>query len=283
MKRKFISLLLAFFLSISISISAFASAGFNRSVFNGRDDIAVSYDDSKKVTRVYTQDWIDGKTSVDFKPRGLIITTPRIDTVEADNDSLDIFEFGFDYFGHNWANLNEISISINGTQYNFSECIISHTTEYENLVHESISFYLKNDSMPFMDYFVKHQSTEIKIRLIGKAQSFDFVLTDDMKSSILLLYDLFTKGNGTRKVNMDNIGVVDQTVIKANNVVQKYSISTNHTHEKSPQTSSDTVWIPTHGGKKYHRRSTCSGMEDPEKTTKEDALRRGFEPCQRCY
>lgn len=46
---------------------------------------------------------------------------------------------------------------------------------------------------------------------------------------------------------------------------------------------SDTVWIPTHGGTKYHRRSTCSGMEDPEKTTKEDAIRRGFEPCQRCY
>lgn len=46
---------------------------------------------------------------------------------------------------------------------------------------------------------------------------------------------------------------------------------------------SETVWIPTHGGKKYHRRSTCSGMEDPEQTTKEDAIRRGFEPCQRCY
>lgn len=46
---------------------------------------------------------------------------------------------------------------------------------------------------------------------------------------------------------------------------------------------SDTVWIPTHGGTKYHRRSTCSGMEDPEKTTREDAIQRGFEPCQRCY
>ena len=46
---------------------------------------------------------------------------------------------------------------------------------------------------------------------------------------------------------------------------------------------SETVWIPTHGGTKYHRRSTCSGMEDPEKTTKEDAIRRGFDPCQRCY
>lgn len=46
---------------------------------------------------------------------------------------------------------------------------------------------------------------------------------------------------------------------------------------------SETVWVPTHGGTKYHRRSTCSGMEDPEKTTKEDAISRGFEACQRCY
>lgn len=46
---------------------------------------------------------------------------------------------------------------------------------------------------------------------------------------------------------------------------------------------SETVWIPTHGGTKYHRRSTCSGMEDPEETTKEDAIQRGFEPCQKCY
>lgn len=46
---------------------------------------------------------------------------------------------------------------------------------------------------------------------------------------------------------------------------------------------SEIVWIPTHGGTKYHRRSTCSGMEDPEKTTKDDAIRRGFDACQRCY
>lgn len=25
------------------------------------------------------------------------------------------------------------------------------------------------------------------------------------------------------------------------------------------------VWIPTHGGKKYHSKSTCSNMKDPEK------------------
>lgn len=47
--------------------------------------------------------------------------------------------------------------------------------------------------------------------------------------------------------------------------------------------TSDTVWISIHGGTKYHRRSNCSGMYDSKETTKEDAIRRGFEPCMKCY
>lgn len=66
------------------------------------------------------------------------------------------------------------------------------------------------------------------------------------------------------------------------------STSKNYSNKEARQgeevsTTSPVVWIPTHGGTKYHRRSTCSGMEDPEITTKEDAIARGFEACQRCY
>ena len=45
----------------------------------------------------------------------------------------------------------------------------------------------------------------------------------------------------------------------------------------------DTVWIPTHGGSKYHADASCSGMNSPEQVTKDEALQRGFEPCKRCY
>ena len=44
----------------------------------------------------------------------------------------------------------------------------------------------------------------------------------------------------------------------------------------------ETVWIPRTGSK-YHRYSTCSRMRDPEKTTKREAERLGFEPCHHCY
>lgn len=43
------------------------------------------------------------------------------------------------------------------------------------------------------------------------------------------------------------------------------------------------VWIPTHGGKKYHSKSSCSGMKDPEKVSLSTAKQRGFTACKKCY
>lgn len=43
------------------------------------------------------------------------------------------------------------------------------------------------------------------------------------------------------------------------------------------------VWIPTNGGTKYHSKSSCSNMKNPEQVTKEEAIDRGFEPCKKCY
>ena len=43
------------------------------------------------------------------------------------------------------------------------------------------------------------------------------------------------------------------------------------------------VWIPTKGGKKYHKTSTCSGMNGPIQVTVSEAENRGFTPCKKCY
>lgn len=43
------------------------------------------------------------------------------------------------------------------------------------------------------------------------------------------------------------------------------------------------VWIPTNGGKKYHSRSGCSNMKNPQEVTISEAKNRGFTPCGRCY
>lgn len=43
------------------------------------------------------------------------------------------------------------------------------------------------------------------------------------------------------------------------------------------------VWIPTNGGKKYHKNASCSNMKDPEAVTQTTAEARGFEPCKKCF
>ena len=45
----------------------------------------------------------------------------------------------------------------------------------------------------------------------------------------------------------------------------------------------EMVWIPTHGGKKYHSKSSCSNMKDPEKVTLSEAKKQGFTACKKCY
>ena len=49
------------------------------------------------------------------------------------------------------------------------------------------------------------------------------------------------------------------------------------------QSQGEMVWIPTKGGTKYHSRSNCSNMIDPDYVTKDYAISQGFEPCKRCH
>lgn len=50
-----------------------------------------------------------------------------------------------------------------------------------------------------------------------------------------------------------------------------------------PETGGDLVWIPTHGGTKYHRSAKCSNMIDPIQVSRETAIANGFTACKRCY
>lgn len=47
------------------------------------------------------------------------------------------------------------------------------------------------------------------------------------------------------------------------------------------QQGSFMVWIPTNGGTKYHRTSSCSRMIDPIHVSVEEAESEGFTPCQK--
>lgn len=47
-------------------------------------------------------------------------------------------------------------------------------------------------------------------------------------------------------------------------------------------TNSQMVWIPIHGGQKFHSKSSCSGMIDPQQVTRSQAESLGFTPCKKC-
>lgn len=43
------------------------------------------------------------------------------------------------------------------------------------------------------------------------------------------------------------------------------------------------VWIPMHGGARYHRYESCSNMIEPRQMPVDCAEYLGFTPCKRCY
>ena len=67
--------------------------------------------------------------------------------------------------------------------------------------------------------------------------------------------------------------------------------SQQQTESKSPsitipekeETGKNLVWVPVNGGKKYHKKSSCSNMKDPMQVTKETAIENGYGPCGKCY
>lgn len=61
------------------------------------------------------------------------------------------------------------------------------------------------------------------------------------------------------------------------------SVESSDQLEAESEEQAVMVWIPTHGGTKYHSKSTCSNMDDPEEVTLEEAKAMGFTPCGRCY
>ena len=54
------------------------------------------------------------------------------------------------------------------------------------------------------------------------------------------------------------------------------------TQSSNSNQSQEMVWIPE-SGKRYHCKSTCSGMKNPTKVTVQEAKEQGYTPCGRCY
>lgn len=82
----------------------------------------------------------------------------------------------------------------------------------------------------------------------------------------------------------------DVKVIKKKYVPSKTNTGTDGNTQNSGGGSQNSggsstggeVWIPN-SGKKYHSRSTCSGMKNPTLVSKSYAESMGYTPCKKCY
>ncbi len=57
---------------------------------------------------------------------------------------------------------------------------------------------------------------------------------------------------------------------------------TETTIETTTEATVEMVWISSNG-KKYHSRSSCSNMENPEKVPINEVEKKGYTPCKRCH
>ena len=70
---------------------------------------------------------------------------------------------------------------------------------------------------------------------------------------------------------------------KSNNAGTKSNASSGtKASTKDNKKSEQMVWIPK-TGKKYHSKSTCSNMKNPDKVPISEAKRRGYEKCKKCW
>lgn len=210
LKKKLVSLALAATLLVSVPVSAFATTGFNQSVFDGRDDFRITYDNMTSQASIAVSN--SNQLMIPVLESSAVITVrPSIFLT----DSQDAFLLMFDYLGVDWAGLNGIIIKIGDNRYSFSNCYTFQSV-YDGYASESICFYMKKQTLEMMKDLSDHRDEEIRVRLTGSSKNIDFVLTDTVKDTLLDLYGLYTAGGGTRESNMFKITQSDTVHVEKN-------------------------------------------------------------------
>ncbi len=228
LKKKLVALALAATMMISVSTPALATSKFNMGVFDGRQDVSIVSDEMSGTSLVFPRLGTieDGGTYVSFDDgsRASVSSSLQI------TDSFDLCFLDFTHTGPYFTGLNSIIVKIGDNRYTFSNTQINSTT-IDGIVIESFRVPIKKELISFMNDFIEHSNDEIKVRFVGNVNDYDFVLTDDMKAKILVLYDLYVEGDGTRERNMHDITELDDTVVEKNgkrvkgNLAEKVLIS----------------------------------------------------------
>ncbi len=211
LKKKLVALALAASMMISVSAPALATSKFNMGVFEGRQDAFILSDEMTGEAIVLLEDDSTART-IYFDDGSRIVVTPGLML----NDSYDYYVLTFGYFGANLAGIDNIIIKIGDNRYSFSNCPVSRSKLGDDLIYEEMPIRMKRETVSFMNDLSDHREEEIKVRVNGVYQTFDFTLPDAAKDRILCLYDLYSQGGGTRDSNLRSITDTDQVIVEKN-------------------------------------------------------------------
>lgn len=216
MKKRLISFVLAVTIIVSTSLPAFATKKFDMSVFDGREDVWMHSDEMAGETNVFSLNMGgDGDVNVYFDDGSSVGASATLFLT----DSFDYYYLSFSRLGFDYMGLYKVIVKIGENRYtllNFSETgfIAENGTFFE-----SVTVPMKKELIPLMNDLVEHQDEEIKVRLVGAYENYDFSLTDKMKRELLGMYELYISGNGTRNKNLQKITDWDKTIVDKNGEV----------------------------------------------------------------
>lgn len=215
MKKRLVSLITISLLIVSLSLSTFAANGFNKAVFDNAADVTVTRDDMDGTLMAMTTSLIGEKGIIAPEGQDELI---QVYAGVGITDSVNLLSIIFKDYSHDVANINGIIIKIGNKRYSFSGLNVSRDTLKGSgtyYIGESTTIELTSKSIPMMTELIEHRDEEIRVRLQGTNRNVDFVLTDDIKNSIINLYNLYVAGGGTNAASMqiiDRVTKIDVTV-----------------------------------------------------------------------
>ncbi len=206
-KKKFLSLMLAAALVLSAALPAFASAGFDLSVFEGVEDMVVMEGEAEDDTSyVYL-------SSLHADGKGLLVDGSKmvwVDPYVMSLEDMDVYSIGLSYAADSWILIRDIVVRIGSRQYYFTSPVRSANGEDGSKI-EMTTIVLDNNSLPFMQDLIEHRDEEIVVYIDGGVDGYAFTLTQEMKDGIIGLYDRYVQAGGTRSENMDKVTALGYT------------------------------------------------------------------------
>ena len=123
-------------------------------------------------------------------------------------------------------------------------------------------------------------------KLVGDTEDTDepYIEPDTEAIADVAEPDTTEKPEDTTKKAEDTTKKIEDTTKKPTETTKKPEETTQKPTDttKAPDTT-NYVWIPTNGGTKYHKKSSCSNMIVPLHVSLDEAIDRGFTACKRCY